>query len=595
MPKFLSLHERANEFKSDGFYVFDENNKILMCKFCDSRIEWMRKDTCKKHVQGESHKRKKELHLKNNVSPKQLSILSAIDRGQSSKQNKQEFILDFTNMLLGANIPLEKADDDSVRTWLKKYVPGAGDIPTARVLRETYLPKIGEASCEQVKRAVENQKVVLLADETTDKMGRCIFIIFVRILTTSASGERLFVGGVKELDCANGTECSRAILSVLANNDIKYENVVAVVSDSARYMAKCVNTLQVVLSENLVHVQCWAHKLNLVASLWSLNLSELNTFVSNVKHAFLNSRKRKHRYKSFLEEKYPENEKNVKLFPSPVLTRWNSWFHSVEYVAEYEDDLIEFLTSADSGISTEYFSNLSNCERAIIQCSAEFLVEHGTPLIKHIVELEGSSYTLSHKLYPLLWDLENSFLLVSRGVFGDQTCAALSKLPTAVKKGQMSENLKSVGLKCATKLQNLKDNDSAKQFFTTVSNLYSVRNVANNQVDDKLFAAAKTLPVVTTVTRKEFLEGYLAFQTQTAKALEESSSPSVDVCQILQGLKNDHTNFVSQALSILWIPASNVDCERGFSSYGHIFSDLRTSLKTSNIEIMLGKYFSGRY
>ncbi|KAJ8883566.1 hypothetical protein PR048_015410 [Dryococelus australis] len=134
-------------------------------------------------------------------------------------------------MFLGANIPLEKADDDSVRSWLQKYAPGAGDIPTAGVLREIYLPKIGEASCDQVKRAVENQKVVLLANETTDKKGRFIFIILICILT-SASGDRLFVGGVTELDNANGTECSCAILSVLAKHDIKYENVVAVVNES---------------------------------------------------------------------------------------------------------------------------------------------------------------------------------------------------------------------------------------------------------------------------------------------------------------------------------------------------------------------------
>ncbi|KAJ8868452.1 hypothetical protein PR048_029980 [Dryococelus australis] len=156
------------------------------------------------------------------MSPKQLSVVSAIDWGQSSKENKQEFILDFTNMLLGANIPLEKVDDDSVCTWLQKYISGADDIPTTGILGEIYLPKIGEASCDQVKRAVENQKVVVLADQTTDKKLLCIFIILICILT-SASGNCLFVGGVTELDNANGTECSRASLSVLAKHDIKHK------------------------------------------------------------------------------------------------------------------------------------------------------------------------------------------------------------------------------------------------------------------------------------------------------------------------------------------------------------------------------------
>ncbi|KAJ8883567.1 hypothetical protein PR048_015411 [Dryococelus australis] len=106
----------------------------------------------------------------------------------------------------------------------------------------------------------------------------------------------------------------------------------------------------------MAHIQCWAHKLNINASLWGLYLPELNMCVSNVKNAFLNSRKRKH---STLNTK-----KNAKLFPSHVMTRWYSWFHSVEYIAEYLEDLIEFLTGVDSGVSAEYFTNLIEQLRA---------------------------------------------------------------------------------------------------------------------------------------------------------------------------------------------------------------------------------------
>lgn len=37
---------------SDGFDVFDAQNKIMMCKFCNVRIEWERKDhvTTTEHV-----------------------------------------------------------------------------------------------------------------------------------------------------------------------------------------------------------------------------------------------------------------------------------------------------------------------------------------------------------------------------------------------------------------------------------------------------------------------------------------------------------------------------------------------------------------
>ncbi|KAJ8897125.1 hypothetical protein PR048_002471 [Dryococelus australis] len=194
------------------------------------------------------------------------------------------------------------------------------------------------------------------------------------------------------------------------------------------------------------------------------------------------------------------------------MTRWNSWFHSVEYIAEYLEALIEFLTGVDCGVSAGYFTILSNCERASFSALLSFL-----------------------------WNME----LLSLNTFW---------------------NLK------------------AQVTFKTAKPFLALLEISTlSKMCEKLFAVAKTLTIVTTLTQKEFLEGFLAFQAQTAKVLDEE--PNVDVCQVLQGLNNDHANFVSQALAIVWIPASNVDCERGFSSYRHIFSDLHTGLKTSNIEL----------
>ncbi|KAJ8876865.1 hypothetical protein PR048_021313 [Dryococelus australis] len=77
-------------------------------------------------------------------------------------------------MWLEANSPAKKDDDPSLRQWMEKYVQGFGDIPVAKALRENYVPKIGKENMEEFKRLLKDQKVVLMCDQATDCMGRCV-------------------------------------------------------------------------------------------------------------------------------------------------------------------------------------------------------------------------------------------------------------------------------------------------------------------------------------------------------------------------------------------------------------------------------------
>ncbi|XP_063244419.1 uncharacterized protein LOC134543361 [Bacillus rossius redtenbacheri] len=473
MPKNLTIFDREREMKLDGFYIFDQRDKIMMCKFCNVRVDWTRKDTCKKHVANDTHKRKKQLFCQaNSTVSKQISISDTV-KNNKLKVQKQEFVSDFVNMMLESNIPLEKADHPAMREWLNTHVEGAGDLPSANTLRETYVPKIGQSNKEAVRHAVENKQIVFLCDETTDKVGRCIFVVLIRVLRCS-SVPLMYVGGVKELTAATGSECSRAILSIVAELGIKFENVVGVITDSAKYMTTCVTSLKCVFSDGMVHVQCWAHKLNIIASLWSANLTELNMCVANAKHAFVNARKRKHRYMSFLKDKYPEDETKHVLFPLPIMTRWTSWYKSANYVGEHVDDLVEFLSAEEEGSSAiVHFKNLSQDDVAVIKCSSVFLIEHCIKTIDSIVLLEGANYAFSHQEYPILMDLKNTFTLISRGILGEDTCTSIAKLSTQVKQHSLRENLVSVGLKCVTKLSDLMNRIQVKTSFCTSANFFT--------------------------------------------------------------------------------------------------------------------------
>ena len=134
---------------------------------------------------------------------------------------------------------------------------------------------------EKVKTAVSGQKVVIMCDEITDM--HCIV-----------------EGGVKMLDQANATECLTAVMEVIQEYGISY--------NSARYMTLCAEMCSE-LCPTMVHVQCWAHKLNIVVVLsngwlWRYAISLLASQYSCAMFFFLSGLSTGHcgRWASFIME-----------------------------------------------------------------------------------------------------------------------------------------------------------------------------------------------------------------------------------------------------------------------------------------------------
>lgn len=79
----------------------------------------------------------------------------------------------------------------------------------------------------------------------------------------------------------------------------------------------------------------------------------------------------------------------------------------------------------------KYFASLEEDDILKIAASAAFVKEHGQQVIDSIVTLEGS-YPFCHKLQGKIADLSINFKVVSEGMFGPQTAAALQDLKTEV-------------------------------------------------------------------------------------------------------------------------------------------------------------------
>lgn len=128
MPKIVTAYDRYVEFKSEGFYLFDNKKRIIMCKHCNVRIDWARKDTCSKHCNGQSHKANKAANASvpgtSGGSIRQISIEDSMSSSQILKIEKKKFVKKTCRMLLEANIPIEKIDHPSFRGWMNEHMKG---------------------------------------------------------------------------------------------------------------------------------------------------------------------------------------------------------------------------------------------------------------------------------------------------------------------------------------------------------------------------------------------------------------------------------------------------------------------------------------
>ncbi|KAJ8873106.1 hypothetical protein PR048_026723 [Dryococelus australis] len=152
-------------------------------------------------------------------------------------------------------------------TYINKYIPGSGDITQASTLRKNYVPLVSEAMQEQIKQAVQNKQIAIVADETTDSFGKCVFVV-------------LFVHHLQH----------QAILELLNKYNV---NVVGLVSYSVWYIETCFAALKTILGEKFIHFQCWAHKICFIDDSYLTEFEKLNTLglVTKIKMAFLHLRK----------------------------------------------------------------------------------------------------------------------------------------------------------------------------------------------------------------------------------------------------------------------------------------------------------------
>ncbi|KAJ1519192.1 hypothetical protein ONE63_011202 [Megalurothrips usitatus] len=203
-------------------YVFDKQSKIMHCKFCNCRVDWERKSSVDNHIKSTGHKVAKE-KFKTNKIKRQASVGDCFDQARKAKQDRAEFTKSVAHAFVQANIPVHKLDHKAIRKLFNKYIPGGGDLPSARTLRDKYVPLLKKEFDEKLEAKLKGRKIAVLCNETTNRKGEAAFVTIFEVLPSAEETECfLMVASVKILSAANADTTSKAIIQVNFNFNKKY-------------------------------------------------------------------------------------------------------------------------------------------------------------------------------------------------------------------------------------------------------------------------------------------------------------------------------------------------------------------------------------
>lgn len=313
--------------------LIKDGNK-LFCTLCITTIEWSSKYGMSK---ANSHRgRKKHLELLSKNRGKIVTIKQGFKIAMEKEMTNEEFYKWLTQHLVEADVPFDKLDSClpfiRLLNGLLKTKPR--NIPCSKTLR-TQVDDVYEERIQQIRDKINEDKIYLIIDESTDIKGRFVCNVLVGALNGQPSKPMLLL--VKFLDQVNtGSICQTVneTCSLLWKGNIEYARLLLVVSDQASYMVSAIRCLkETKMYPNLHHITCIVHALHRVLELIRSNYEEVNNLVTALKKVLLNSKSRRIKFVS---------STGLPLPPQVIITRWSSWLNASFYYANNFDKVKAF-------------------------------------------------------------------------------------------------------------------------------------------------------------------------------------------------------------------------------------------------------------
>lgn len=175
--------KRLREFPA----IFHGINYDFVCRYCDVRVNYKRKDNVIRHLQSERHKRTlQKVQNERQMEVDEISPRNCISRVPRNEDQKT-FNFELAEMLVGANIPLHKLDNPFLRKFLEKYTHF--EIPRETTIRTEYMPRLYDETLQKIREKVADNYVWVSIDETTDCCGRYMAHVIIGILDDNQSQE----------------------------------------------------------------------------------------------------------------------------------------------------------------------------------------------------------------------------------------------------------------------------------------------------------------------------------------------------------------------------------------------------------------------
>jgi len=326
-------------------------------------------------------------HVKNSKD----KSLSTINKQQlvSNITKKIPFHEDMCSAFLRSNIPLKKINNKAFLDFLSKYLKH--DIPDESTLRKNYVPEIYNKTIQKIRDCINNNRIWISIDETTDVEGRYIANVIIGTLEINEPGQ-IFLLTSEILEKTNHQNICKLFedsLLLLWPDKIYRENVLLFVTDAAPYMMKAAKVLQSLFTK-MIHITCIAHGLHRISEEVRKHFSKVDSLISNGKKVFLKSPSRINAFKTIAPE--------ISLPPQPTITRWGTWLDAAAYYCDHFDTFSRVMQTFDKDDASSVNITKTLIGDPTIKNDLIFIKTHYGFLVDKITSLEKQGVLLTDSI-----------------------------------------------------------------------------------------------------------------------------------------------------------------------------------------------------
>jgi hypothetical protein len=189
---------------------------------------------------------------------RQKLLLENPETSTSSKMS--QFHRDLCEMLISANVPLNKASNKQFINSMGKYTNRS--LPTESTLRKNYLSSCYEDAVRRVRNIIGDNKIWVSIDESTDVDSRCVANVIVGTLFADRPSNifLLHSEALDKVSHATITILFDSAMKMLWKDEVKRDRILLFTADAAPYMLKAAKGLKM-LYPSMVHSTCLVHGL----------------------------------------------------------------------------------------------------------------------------------------------------------------------------------------------------------------------------------------------------------------------------------------------------------------------------------------------